>query len=399
MTQRTTIHAWQTAVVELTDEQARDLASRKVVQVSPESTDRWLVRAGSKVGVLVGDGWELRIRPKLDVPRLLFLVLYAIDQSGWRDVKAEFETASDEVGGLAAGLGWFADRSLNRGVLRGYRRVHESRHGLRGRIRFGDQLARRAGLPLPLEVSYDDFTPDIYENQMLLTAATLMLRLPRIPQAARHRLLHVRVRLGGVSHIPDWRNARAPDETRLNSHYGPALALAELLFRALSLSEEAGKAQSATFVFDMNQIFEDFVSAAFADSMRRYGGDVRPQDKAFSLDEKGRLKLKPDIAWWSGEKCLAVLDAKYKAIDDGKLRHDDAYQMLAYCTAYDLDRGYLVYAKDSGATPTAHRVRHLDTKIEVFPLDVEKEPEDLIRQVDELADKVASYGTLISSAA
>lgn len=390
MTRSTVIHAWESAVVDLTDEQARDLASRRVVQVVPESAGRWNIRAGSKVGVIVGEGWELRIRPRLDVPKLLFLILYAIDQSGWRDLKAEFGTAEDEVAGIAAGLSWFTDRALGRGPLRGYRRVHERLHGLRGRVRFGDQIARGAGLPLPLEVSYDDFTPDVFENQMLLTATNLMLRLPRVPVIARHRLLHTRVRLHGVSHIRDWRNVRAPLETRLNAHYTPALALAELLFRSLSLSDDEGKSSSATFVFDMNQVFEDFVFAAFAESMRRYGGEVRPQDTEFSLDEGGRLKLKPDIAWWHGNACLAVLDAKYKAIDDGKLRHEDAYQMLAYCTAYDLDRGYLVYAKDSGVEPTTHVVRHAAKEIVVAALNVEATPEELLRQVGALADAVAS---------
>ena len=36
---------------------------------------------------------------------------------------------------------------------------------------------------------------------------------------------------------------------------------------------------------------------------------------------------------------------------------DDAYQMLAYCTALGLDRGYLVYAKDAGETDRSHQSR------------------------------------------
>ena len=129
------------------------------------------------------------------------------------------------------------------------------------------------------------------------------------------------------------------------------------MLRSLSISQEAGKFESTTFVFDMNKVFEDFVTAAFTDSMRRYGGTVRPQVGEYSLDVGARLRLKPAIGWWDGSRCLAVLDAKYKAIDDGLLRHGDAYQMLAYCTAYGLRRGYLVYAKDTGIEATTHVVR------------------------------------------
>lgn len=396
---RETIGAWDAKAVRLTDEQAADLASRTAVGISPQGEGSWLVRADSRIGVLVGDGWELRIRPRLAVPRLMFLLAYAADQTGWKNVAAEFGKASDEVVALASAFSWFGKVALERGPLRGYRRRDERLDTIRGRLRFADQIAHGAGLPLPVEVTYHDFTADVLENRMLKTAASLFLRMRRLPRPARLRLLHLRAALTGVSELADWHAQRRPMSTRLNAHYEPALKLAELLFRSLSISQNHGEITATTFVFDMNKVFEDFVSAAFAQSMRRFGGTVRPQDKEHSLDQGGRLKLKPDIAWWVGGRCLAVLDAKYKAIDDGKLRHEDAYQMLAYCAAYDLDRGYLVYAKDSGTEPTTHTVRNLGTKIEVFPLDVELEPDLLLKQVDELAARVAESATPLGLAA
>jgi 5-methylcytosine-specific restriction enzyme subunit McrC len=340
--------------------------------------------------VLVGDGWELRIRPALDVPRLMFLFAYAADQRGWKDIVAPFEKEQDEVAAVASGFAWHANRALERGPIRGYRRREERSDALRGRIRFADQVARGAGLPIPLEISYSDYTPDVLENRMLLTAASLLLRIPRVAPSARRRLLHVRSQLETVEHLRDWRDVRAPSQTRLNEHYRPALALAELVLRNLSISQEKGNLESTTFVFDMNKVFEDFVTAAFTEAMRKHGGTVRPQVAQYSLDEGSRLRLKPDIGWWDSNRCLAVLDAKYKAIDDGLLRHDDAYQMLAYCTAYGLDRGYLIYARDSGAEPAAHVVRNAKTEIVVVLLDVEQEPEVLLQQVQALADRVTT---------
>jgi hypothetical protein len=74
------------------------------------------------VGVLVGDGWELRIRPALEVPRLMFLFAYASDQRGWRDIVAPFEKERDEVAAVASGFAWHGNRALERGPIRGYRR-------------------------------------------------------------------------------------------------------------------------------------------------------------------------------------------------------------------------------------------------------------------------------------
>jgi 5-methylcytosine-specific restriction enzyme subunit McrC len=341
------------------------------------------------VGVVVGDGWEIRIRPRLAVPRLMFLLAYAVDQRGWKDILAPFKDERDEVAAVASGFSWHALRAVERGPIRGYQRRDERRDGLRGRVRFADQISRSGGLPIPLEISYSDYTSDVIENRMLVTAASLLLRMPRVAPLARRRLLHVRSRLEGVPMLRDWRGVRAPDVTRLNEHYAPALALAELVLRSLSLSEKSGEFTSSTFVFDMNKVFEDFVTAAFTASMRKFGGTVRSQVGDYSLDEDAVLRLRPDIAWWDGARCLAVLDAKYKAIDDGLLRHDDAYQMLAYCTAYHLDRGYLVYAKDSGVEPRTHIVRHSRHRIIVRALDVELEPEALLAQVELFAEEVS----------
>jgi 5-methylcytosine-specific restriction enzyme subunit McrC len=202
--------------------------------------------------------------------------------------------------------------------------------------------------------------------------------MPRVAPIARRRLLLARSRLERVSALRDWRGVSAPAITRLNEHYRPALALAELVLRNLSLSEE------------------DFVTAAFTAAMRKHGETIRPQVGDYSLDRGGRLTLPPDIGWLHGDRCLAVVDAKYKAIDDGEMRHDDAYQMLAYCTAYGLDRGYLVDAKDSATEPRTQVVRDGEQRIVVRALDVEFEPRR--HPADGIARSVVGgYGLALSS--
>ena len=139
----------------------------------------------------------------------------------------------------------------------------------------------------------------------------------------------------------------------------------------------------------MNKVFEDFLTVAFREAMRAHGGRVSDQVTTHSLDEGGELDLRPDLAWGRNGRWEAVLDAKYKAIEDGVMRHADAYQMLAYCIAYSLPRGFLVYAKDSGAESRIHTVRHSGHRIIVSAIDVGKEPEDLLQEVRALAAVVA----------
>ena len=382
--------AWGEIERSLTDEDVTTIGSTGLVDVlSAGTVGTWRIRAGSKIGVAVGPGWEVRVQPHISIPRLMFLLGYAADQSGWKDVKAEFEHETDLFAAVANGFSWHATWAVDQGLLRGYVRRDEALQNLRGRILFGEQIARAGGLPSPVHVSYDDFTEDVLENRMVRTATHLLLRLPRVSGGARKRLLRLRAILDGVEPLVAWRGIKAPPVTRVNHRYAAAVRLAALILAEASVSDRAGRIGSTTFVFDMNKVFEDFVTIAFREAMARHGGDVRSQKKPYSLDEDGVLSLKPDLTWWRGGSCQAVLDAKYKPILDGVMRNGDAYQMLAYCTAYGLKRGYLVYAKDSGVDVRTHVIRNSGIEIVVATLDVTKEPDALATDVTRLAEAVA----------
>jgi 5-methylcytosine-specific restriction enzyme subunit McrC len=59
--------------------------------------------------------------------------------------------------------------------------------------------------------------------------------------------------------------------------------------------------------------------------------------------------------------------------------------MLAYCTALQLERGWLAYAQ--GASPGVHCVRHTSIEIVQYPLDLALAPGELLLQVAALAKK------------
>ncbi|MGH2920955.1 MAG: McrC family protein, partial [Gaiellaceae bacterium] len=261
------------------------------------------------------------------------------------------------------------------------------RHDLRGRVRFADQLARVPGLPLPLEVSYDDFIVDILENRLLRTAAEVLLRVPRLPPVVRTRLMRIRALLEDVGIIGDPRGAESPPITRLNERYSAALSLAELILGATSLNAERGEISSASFLFDMNQVFESFLTRSLEDALRPYRGWLRAQYRT-TLARNNGLPVRPDITWWQEGRCVAVVDAKYKSIAEGFMPNADAYQMLAYCIALGIPRGFLVYAKQSGHGVTDHVIKRHGYVVSVRGVDVELEPQALLAQVDQLAEEI-----------
>lgn len=232
----------------------------------------------------------------------------------------------------------------------------------------------------------------IVENRMVRGAAELLLRFPRLPARARKRLLRIRATLEDVA--PAVGPTTVPLITRLNQRYGPALQLASMILEKASITTQAGEVRSTAFVFDMNKVFEDFLSTALRESLMRFGGRVQLQYGRQYLDHERALRLIPDITWWRRGQIRAVVDAKFKALVDHRFPNADAYQMLAYCTALDLPTGYLVYARDSESSSREHHVRELQTVIKVRTVDVEVLPDDVLADVDRLAAEIASVATV-----
>ena len=65
-------------------------------------------------------------------------------------------------------------------MLQGSRTVEDALRIVRGPIRIGDQIARRPGFLVPLEVTYDEYTPNIAENQILRAAIRRMVAVRRL---------------------------------------------------------------------------------------------------------------------------------------------------------------------------------------------------------------------------
>jgi len=299
------------------------LAASGVVTAAPSVLPGWwTVAPAGKVGVIriggtrglggIGQagGVEVWVRPKVDIRRLVFLLGYAADPTGWRDTDVPLASASGLLPALAHAFARQAQRALAGGVLQGYRTVEEALPVVRGRIRMADQVRYRFGLPLPVEVTYDEFTIDITENRLLRAAAERLLRVPRVGDGVRRTLRRLSsVTLADVSHLPDRGRAPGWQPTRLNARYAVALRLAELVLAAESFEHQRGDVRISGFLFDMAKVFEDFVSVALREALAPGGGRVAFQYRT-DLDEAGVVPMYPDIVWVRDGAPVAVLDAK-----------------------------------------------------------------------------------------
>ncbi len=352
--------------------------------------NEYVLAPGSTVGAVEVDGLSVVIEPKISIPQLLSLTCYAMGKFNPQRELFNFREEKRLPDVLALALGSTARRAFSRGLLHGYRTEEEALHAVRGRIRFDEQLRRRFGLPLPVEVRYDEFTDDILENRLVKAAAYRLGGMRLRSQEARRRLGWIAGMLDNVS-LAEFPSNAVPEVRfdRLNEYYRGVVALSRLVLRHGAFESGRGKVRASGFLMDMNVVFQEFVTQALREELRSSSGTFC-SDKELTgrrriyLDKANDVKLEPDLTWWHGWRCVFVGDAKYKKVNVESVPNADLYQLLAYVTALDLPGGLLVYAQDDAEpmAPVVHEVRKAGKRLEVAAL-------DLSGTFDQVLDRVA----------
>lgn len=346
----------------------------------------WRLKATSIVGHLeVGGLLSITVQPKLNIGKVFWLASYTLGQFKLRDLESvHYPEDPRPVEVMALLFANAARRTFAHGLLRGYRTKEEALLTVRGRIRFGEHVRRRFGVPLPVEVRYDDFTDDIVENR-LVKAATLALGAMRLRDPkSRAALGRVYATLDNVSPV-HFAPQSVPEVSfnRLNEHYRQVVGLARIILRHATVEPGRGRIRAPGFLMDMNKVFEGFVRCALREALplpERFF----PEKPATFLDEGHRVRLEPDLAWRVGRTWRFVGDAKYKRLEPPHAPSADIYQLLAYVTALDLPGGMLVYA-DGEPRRAIHHVRHTGKRLEVVALNLAATPAEILAQISEVA--------------
>ena len=374
----------------LSEDVAAALAASGLVTIDrPPYSSTYQVAPAGHVGVAFVGGVELWIAPKVAIDRLIFMLGYAHDPKSWRQGDVDVRNENELLPAMASAFLRQAERALLQGVLQGYRETEDSLSVLRGRLQVEEQIRRRYGLAVPLEVRFDDWTTDIAENQLLLTASLRLLRLPRVAPLVRQGLLRVAARLAEVTPLLAGRPLPAWRATRLNVRYHAGVRLAELVLRGGSFEPTSGRLRVDGFMVSMPSVFEAFVTVALQEALEtNHGGRGSRQDPGH-LDLAGQVPMRPDLVWYDDAlQPLAVVDAKYKSEKTSGFPNADIYQLLAYSTVLGLPVGHLVYAR--GNEPKqVHTLKGSGTVINQHALDLRLAPGALLESVQQLAYDIA----------
>ena len=319
------------------------------------------VRTRSWVGVVRLPTIEIRVVPKVtgDMLGLVQLLEYA---SGLDSLTRLSDGPTLEASGKSL-LELFtllfveaSERVLRRGLLPGYVEREDDLPVVRGRILADRQMIERFGQLDRIVCRFDELEHDIVENQ-LLTAA-LQVVSPRVTSFGLQRRIS---RLRGVlepicdTDQLDLASARTTvTYNRLNAHYETAHRLGWLLFDALGINDlfAPGETRSFSFLLNMNQLFEQFVTRVVEQvlpvAQYRVTSQVPFKSVLWNVSQqRPYASIIPDVIVERREQpnCRVAIDAKYKLYDERGFDQGDIYQTFLYA--------YALGATPSNGAPTS----------------------------------------------
>ena len=375
----------------------RQVVPFEAIEPVASTENHYRIRPGSHIGAVTVGDLSVLIEPKIGIRQVLSLACYAIGNGTVKFQMDDFGFDQEDAlhDFLAIALAFQARKAFARGLLHGYRTEEEALYTVRGRIRFDEQLRRRFGIPLPVEVRYDEFTDDVLPNRLVKAAAYRLGRTRLRSAPARRELGWLAAMLEAVSLVefpPN--NVPAVRYDRLNEHYRNVVELSRLILRHSAFESGRGAVRASGFLMDMNVVFQEFVTVALREALG-LSLAVFSERNIDSLDDGSRIHLRPDLTWWDGRSCVFVGDAKYKKITHTSAPNADLYQLLAYATALDLPGGLLIYAQGE-AEPHEYHVRHAGKRLEVAALDISGTLEETLARVKSLSERVKIFRLLPS---
>lgn len=362
------------------DSIAAAITREGIAQVVPLGGGLWQVSNVKRVGVVRLEGSEVRIEPKVPVRNLFHLLARGQSWGEWWPDDLKLDNSSDFSTVIAEAFLAHAERALRGGILHGYVERFEAAQTIRGRILMGEQIRKRTGVLLPVELQYDDFTADIAVNRILRSAARRLIGAGRLRNRVRSGLLRLDHALAEASLLT--RGAPLPDVVwdRRNERYRSAVALAQLVLTDGSLDHRVGGTTAKGFLLTLSKVFEEFVESEVTRAAAPFGGWIAAQDRT-PLDEDGRIRIAPDLVWRDFSGPRAVLDAKYKAEKPSGFPNADIYQMIVYCIRLGLDMGHLIYAAGN-EEPARYEIRNAGITVVCHSLSLDTDPQSISSQVD-----------------
>lgn len=233
---------------------------------------------------------------------------------------------------------------------------------IRGKWDIAKQYSQKPILSEGLFVQHYDYLPDILLNQVFKFSVH---ELKRITQDAQNRqlltLLESWLQPVKLNYRINKEILRDVKFNRVNNRFLPAFELSKMFLEGLSVHLMLGGQRAFAFVFDMNLLFEQFISNYLTKysqlilpiTINEYQIELQAKKTARYLiqplpkPETPMIRLEPDILIKKDGIPVLIIDTKNKLLTPAKhyrsIAPSDVYQMIAYTTQFNCSSILLLY--------------------------------------------------------
>jgi 5-methylcytosine-specific restriction enzyme subunit McrC len=258
-------------------------------------------------------------------------------------------------------------RQLQQGLIRRYVLIEDELTSVRGRIDLVQQVRRNTFTPQRLHCRFDDFDTDNPYNQVLRHVLGLLLlrtHHPAIKRGLNELLLHLAA-AGNQSFTAEQVDALSFDRT--NERWRLVFRRCSDFLRCLHPNVTAGGTPALALLFDMNQMFEGYVTWRMRRIFNSYRVHSQGPRRYLAFNQAGNqvFQMRPDISVMDGQQVLVIADAKWKLLSPEErkmgLSQSDLYQLISYAQRYQCQRLALVYPAFEAAKPGLREILSIQT--------------------------------------
>jgi len=274
------------------------------------------------------------------------------------------------------------EEKIQSGLISDYVDYERNLRTIRGKIALHPHIQNNIVRPDRIFCRFTEFSRDILENQVLLWTLLCIGEVADWTTETMRRIWAATKEMHGVSVTP-FRKRQFPifHYHRLNEPYRELHSWSKLFLDMTSFSDKPGDFSFRGFVLNMNNLFENFVTQAFLDNVQSYGLEVQPRNYLF---EDRAVQIKPDLVLLENGRPIAVVDAKYKRIDDQNFKNFDVYQVVTYATVLGVDSAFLIYPLQETEESWTGRVTSSPISVSVQTVDFAQPDVSLRHQANEL---------------
>ncbi len=281
---------------------------------------------------------------------------------------------------------------VHQGLVKRYRRTRGNQMALKGRLDFPRHIQQNIVHQERFYVEHQVYDTDHLLHSLLKRALVLVADLGRDTEVA--------LRAKGL----DWAFENVADRAltpqaldriildRKAAPYARAVQLAKMIVLNHAPDVKGGNMPLIGLMFDMNQLFEEFVfrvlrKAARAPEFRAMDLSLRNQRSMRFWNKK---TIRPDMVLEytkEGEQKRVIVDTKWKVPPNGKPNDADLKQMYVYNVQFDAQESVLLYPATTGSHQVSGRYAE-STRLSVWPHACHMQ----------YADLIGPHGTLRSKA-